>query len=349
MDFYLPRAAAYHIKIALGSFLVVIFFNLIKGAPVFNRDFLPVFLMIFFQFEIYIGLGLRFFEIGPTSSTGEYLRKTLIRLALFYLIVMVISALILVLFAFVQSEIQGWTIGDFFSVIFKREYKGFMMGMLGGIMFGNIVFFYFQWLDALKREQKLKEEKLIFRFETLKNQVRPHFLFNSLNTLSSLVGDNPTAEKFILKLSAIYRYIVDYLDKDTVELEKEIAFVKDYFYLQQIRDGDKIQLEIDPVGEHGFRILPISLQLLLENALKHNSATREKPLHITISFAGDHIEVRNNLQPKTVMERSSGLGLKNLGERFRLASGREITVLKTENEFMVHVPLIRESYGRSDH
>jgi LytS/YehU family sensor histidine kinase len=221
--------------------------------------------------------------------------------------------------------------------------KGFLAGFAIGALFGAIIFFYFQWIDALKREQKLKEEKLVFRYETLKNQVRPHFLFNSLNTLSSLVDGNEIADRFIQKLSTIYRYILENVDKEMVELEKELNFVKDYFSLQQIRDEDKIHLELDHFETSGLNILPISVQILIENALKHNAATREKPLHIRIgSENNDFIVVKNNLQRKTVMEKSSGLGLKNLGERIKLATGKEIMIIETANEFIVKIPLIRK-------
>ena len=170
--------------------------------------------------------------------------------------------------------------------------------------------------------------------------MNPHFLFNSLNTLSSLVNSNQRAEDFIHKLSSIYRYILENRDVEQVGLEEEIEFTKNYFSLQKIRDEEKVSLEIQPIDVKKYKILPISLQLLLENALKHNSATRDHPLMITIYQEDDFIVVKNSLQKKLIIEKSTGTGLRNLGERLKLITNREMKVIETGNEFIVKIPLI---------
>jgi two-component system, LytTR family, sensor kinase len=342
-DLYLPQKIAFHVKVVLGSILATALFHIFKGTNLFSRETPSIFLLIYIQMEIFIWLGMRFFNLGPTKSSKDFLRKTIIRLVLFYMIVLALATVILTIVSLFGFIINGADLNNFFGQLVRMESKGFMVSFAGGVLIGTVVFFYFQWTDALKREQKLKEEKMIFRYETLKNQVRPHFLFNSLNTLSSLVNGNETADMFITKLSAIYRYILDNIDKDTVELEKELAFVRDYFYLQQIRDENKINLELEIFTANGLRILPISLQILVENALKHNSATRENPLHIKIDLENSNfIVVRNNLQRKTVMERSSGIGLKNLGERLKLATGKEMIISENSDQFIVKIPLTIE-------
>ena len=219
--------------------------------------------------------------------------------------------------------------------------RGFLIATMVGFGFGALFFFYAQWSDSLKREQQLEQEKLIFQYETLKNQVNPHFLFNSLNTLSSLVGqDSKLSEQFIQKLSAVYRYVLENKDKELVPLSTELNFVKNFFYLQKIRDQEKIELEIEKNGPENVYILPVSLQMLVENALKHNQATRKEPLKITIHFEGlDKLVVRNDLRKKTKLEESSGLGLNNLNERCRLILHREIELKKTAGEFIVKVPV----------
>ena len=209
-----------------------------------------------------------------------------------------------------------------------------------GFLIGALIFFYILWQETLRNEQKLREEKLIFQYETIKNQVNPHFLFNSLNTLSSLINGNTRAEDFIHKLSSIYRYILENRNVDQVGLEEEIEFAKNYFFLQKIRDEEKITLEIKPFDMKKFMILPISLQLLIENALKHNSATRDYPLTITIYKEDDLIVVKNNLQKKLNIEESPGTGLRNLGERLKLITNREMKVIETSDEFIVKIPLI---------
>lgn len=197
-----------------------------------------------------------------------------------------------------------------------------------------------EWNNALKREQKLREEKLVFQYETLKNQVNPHFLFNSLNTLSSLVSkDAGLSEKFIIKLSTIYRYILENQDVEMVPLKNEIEFVKNYSYLQKIRDDGKIDLSLELPNIETYNILPISLELLVENALKHNAATKDSPLKISISQTEDYILVKNNIQPKTQLEPSSKIGLNNLGERVKLVMNKDISVSSSNGIFSVKMPV----------
>ena len=341
-DLFLPRKIAYHVKIIIGSVLTTAFFNLLKGGGIYSRDFFQIFLLLFIQFEIYIWLGERFFNISQKPSTREFLRRTILRLIIFYLIVLLIASVIIIIYTYLIYLIHGWAVDNLIVRIFEEQSKGFVVGFTGGALLGTMVFFYFQWLDALKREQKLREEKLVFQYETLKNQVRPHFLFNSLNTLSSLVGENEQAEKFIQKLSGIYRYMLDNVEKDKVSLEEEMKFAADYFLLQQIRDEEKIRLEQKVPSGHEYKILPISLQILIENALKHNSATRQDPLIIRVSMEGnDYISVSNNIRKKMNLERSNGIGLKNLSERVKLATGRNL-IIEEGHDFVVKVPLIKE-------
>jgi LytS/YehU family sensor histidine kinase len=219
--------------------------------------------------------------------------------------------------------------------------KGFFMATLTGFGFGAIFFFYVQWKEAVERAQKLREEKLIFQYETLQNQVNPHFLFNSLKSLSSLIRkDIDLSEQFIQKLSSVYRYILDNREKELVPLASELDFVNNYFFLQQLRDGDKIALKNETCDISGLLIVPVSIQLLVENALKHNISTRKQPLEITIHMEGiDKITVRNNLQKKTQLEPSSKIGLKNLNERCRLILTREIETAETADEFVVKTPV----------
>jgi LytS/YehU family sensor histidine kinase len=175
----------------------------------------------------------------------------------------------------------------------------------------------------------------------LKNQINPHFLFNSLNTLSSLVSTQPEiAEKFINRLSSIYRYILEKSSMDRVSLEAELSFIRDYFYLHKIRGDEKIQLEIKIDDPARYEILPISLQGLVENAIKHNKATREDPLKIIIYIDGQYIVVKNNLQKMATQITSTGTGLKNLSERVKLVSGRDLIIEESINHFLVKLPLL---------
>jgi LytS/YehU family sensor histidine kinase len=229
-----------------------------------------------------------------------------------------------VLYNFIHYDIRSW---------FKAT--------ISGLSFGGVIFIILLWQASLKREQKLREEKLIFQNETLKSQINPHFLFNSLNTLSALVVAQPlVAEEFIHRLSAIYRYILENGSKDRVPLSVELAFIGDYFYLHRIRDNGKIQMEVN-IGDTGkYKILPVSLQILVENAVKHNMATRESPLKILIYIENDHVIVTNNLQKMALQLESTRIGLKNLAQRVSLLTGKVLIIEETATDFIVKIPLM---------
>ena len=238
-----------------------------------------------------------------------------------------------------------WRNGEDLSKVpynfFHDEFAGWFKSTVTGLSIGAIIFIFLLWQTALRREQKLREENLIFQNETLKNQVNPHFLFNSLNTLSSLVNTQPElAEKFISRLSSIYRYILENSSKDKVGLEAELSFIRDYFFLHQIRDEGKIELEVNIYETKNFEILPVSLQILVENAIKHNKATREDPLMISVFIDEHRIVVKNNLQRMATQIRSTGIGLKNLAERVKLITGRDLVIEETNDYFTVKVPLL---------
>ncbi len=195
--------------------------------------------------------------------------------------------------------------------------------------------------DALKYE-KLKSEQLATQFNSLRNQVNPHFLFNSLNALSSLVYDNQDkAVDFIRKLSQVYRYVLDTRDKELVTLEEELGFLNSYIYLQQIRFDENliIDIKLDDSINHLF-VVPISLQMLFENAIKHNQISASKPLTIELFIADDYLYVINNLQEKMHKD-STGIGLANIMSRYSYFTKREVIVEKTDHQFKVGVPLIK--------
>lgn len=336
----LAQKAVWHLKIFAGATLLSIFFSFVLKQQLVHGQTLQMVVFTFVQLEIFIWLGAWFFQSMKVGAPG-FKKKMIIRLLLFYFVVLLIASsfyIMLYLYFFVKT---GNDFSYFFANLFNNEMKGFFTATLVGFTLGTLFFFYVQWAEALKREQKLTEEKLIFQYETLKSQVNPHFLFNSLNSLSSLVRKDPDlSEQYIQKLSTIYRYILENDNKELVPLSEEIEFVNNYFYLQKIRDEEKIEMKMELRKIENVQVLPVSLQLLVENALKHNSATRKQPLEITIHFEGlDKIVVRNNLQKKTQLNGSSKIGLKNLNERSRLILNREIEIQETVDEFVVKIPV----------
>jgi sensor histidine kinase YesM len=205
--------------------------------------------------------------------------------------------------------------------------------------------FFLSWRRLAVDAERLKRETITSQYETLKNQVNPHFLFNSLNTLTALVHPDPDlAVKFIKQLSDVYRYVLDSRDKEVVPLAEELKFVEAYLFLQRIRHGENLRVQIDlPAADH-LLIAPLSLQMLLENAIKHNTILEEEPLHIRLHFdeQGEYIVVRNTLQERLGQPAaaSTGMGLANIQARYRFLSDQGVEVLKTPAEFVVKLPVL---------
>ncbi len=193
-------------------------------------------------------------------------------------------------------------------------------------------------LQATQQEK----ERILARFETLKNQVNPHFLFNSLNVLSSLVHEDPDlAESFIAKLTRVYRYVLDLKEETLVPLSRELDFVNSYFFLQQIRFGNNLQLYIEVGEDHKKQLLPpLSLQLLMENAVKHNIISKEYPLKIELFVRGEELVIKNNFQPRSEKVHSTGIGLSNLRERYRLLTEKQPSFDRENDYYVARIPLL---------
>jgi two-component system LytT family sensor kinase len=342
-DFMDQRKATSHL--AFLGFSVVI--TLIAGvAGKLNGSFaeaISTMFLIFFQLEVFILFGnILFSKLNFDKSPGEITRIVLLRFAVFLaaclLAAMILFLLLQYLIFFLGGIDATHIMSDFVNKGFHEWFKSTITG-LGG---GALVFIIILWQSSLQREQKLREENLIFQNETLKNQVNPHFLFNSLNTLSSLIADRPDdAERFIQKLSSIYRYILENSKKDRVPLKTELDFILDYFELHKVRDKEKIILRIDTPDITGFDILPVSLQILIENAVKHNMATKESPLMVSITTEDQYVVVKNNLQKMSTQINSTKIGLKNLGERVKLVTKKDLIVEETNDYYTVKVPLLK--------
>lgn len=178
---------------------------------------------------------------------------------------------------------------------------------------------------------------------TLKGQLAPHFLFNCLNTLSVLIAEEPrTARKFNLHLANLCRYLLAHKEHDLVSLDEELAFFAEYVALAQIRHREALDLVYRGFNDtHRFQLPPASLQLLLENALKHNACSPERPLPVELSLENGLLTVSNPLRSPSTSPRNTGTGLRNLRDRFRLVTHREIVVERTATDFRVTLPLVR--------
>jgi two-component system, LytTR family, sensor kinase len=323
--------------------LAALIISLLVYPQVNNAEQIAGFIiMVFIQVEVFVFLArLIFHDLRTASTRREITRNILTKFALFMFVCFIAALIIILGYICIATLIKGNSFSGIFSHFFHYDFAGWFKSTIIGLSFGAVIFIIIQWQDALKREQKLREENLVFQNETLKTQINPHFLFNSLNTVSSLVQSNPgMAEKFINNLSSVYRYILENVHKDTVPLQSEIDFVTEYFELYKIRDERKIALNVNVDDAGSCKIYPVSLQILIENAIKHNIATRENPLNISIYIEDQQIVVKNNLQKMSTLIPSTGIGLKNLTERVRLATGKSLIVEETDNYFIVKIPLL---------
>jgi two-component system LytT family sensor kinase len=200
--------------------------------------------------------------------------------------------------------------------------------------------FLLSWREAAVEAEQLKRANISSQFEALKSQVNPHFLFNSLNVLSSLVyKDQDLAAAFIKQLSNVYRYVLDMKDKELVTIKEELQALEAYLFLAKIRFGDNLEVTID-IPDQNQQVAPLTLQMLVENAIKHNIVSAKKPLQIEIGVADGFIYVKNNLQKKMVAATSSGIGLPNIQERYRHLSDKKVEVMETLDLFTVKIPIL---------
>jgi LytS/YehU family sensor histidine kinase len=203
--------------------------------------------------------------------------------------------------------------------------------------------FLLSWRKSALAEEKLRSEKLMAQYEALKNQVNPHFLFNSLNVLSSLIEIDPKkASQYVQQLSDIMRYVLESRKRDLVPLKEELDFIEQFLQLQKLRFGDALNYKIDIQDQDNGQIVPLALQLLVENAIKHNVIAQEQPLTIFIKENGTKICVINDLQPKSQITSGSGVGLVNLKERYQFLSEKAIEVKECDQQFSVCIPIIDE-------
>ncbi len=215
--------------------------------------------------------------------------------------------------------------------------------------------FYAIWYYKYRQESKVKEQKIIAgtasaKFDALKNQLDPHFLFNSLNVLTSLIEENPDqAQKFTTSLSKVYRYVLEQKNKDLVSVDEELLFAKTYVRLLKMRFEDSIVFDIpDKSSDPEAKIVPLSLQLLLENAVKHNIVTPERPLRIKVFEKDGMLNVSNNLQEKQVLKRGSGVGLRNIRQRYAILTNKEVNIRKTVSDFSVRLPMLTKQVSVKD-
>jgi sensor histidine kinase YesM len=252
--------------------------------------------------------------------------------------------------------------GIIISIIVPYTFDRFVWGMTGKDLFYDVsakalitivldqivIYFYYStyltnhWIKSIEKNEELKRENLLAKYEALKNQVNPHFLFNNLNTLSGMVEHkHELATDFIKKLSDIYRYVLEQNDKEFVSIKDEIKFIDDYIFLTKMRFGKGLIFNSYITNYQNLQVVPLGIQMLVENAVKHNIISDDMPLKIEMEIEDGFIIVRNNLQKKmTINSGKKPLGLENLKRRYSYLSGASVEVTESDSKFIVKLPII---------
>jgi len=244
------------------------------------------------------------------------------------------------LFSYTIYTIERWT-----KIMVHTEYlfmEAFITLLITYLITAihELVFFYKQWKHHFSKSVRLEKDNIQAKYETLKTQINPHFLFNSLNSLTNLVDDNQEAVKYIGDLSDFFRYMLSSRDKELVLVREEINLLKKYIHLQESRFKNNLNIKVDvPQSYYHFAIPPLVLQMLVENSIKHNIISMEKPLKISIRTEGESLVVENNLQKKSGIA-STGQGLKNITQRYKIFTASDVEITETAAIFKVVIPLL---------
>jgi hypothetical protein len=333
-----PRA----IIIALLIFVVLQIITLITGVSIeLNRFLLINFgYTMLYGVSIYIANATLFIYLDNFFEEERFTKR---RIIIGFLGSFVISVILIYLLRIVEDVLIE---DESFEVFIQKEKLANYLVTIIITFFVTLAFHAF-FFYKVYQENKVKEQKIIAgtasaQFESLKNQIDPHFLFNSLNVLSSLIEENPeSAQKFTTSLSKVYRYVLEQKDKELVSVAEELKFAKTYMNLLKMRFENSITFEI-PEGfdNEEAKVVPLSLQLLLENCIKHNVVSETKPLHIKIGIENGALVVSNNLQKKEVLSGRKGVGLENIANRYGILTNRKVLVEENEKEFKISIPIL---------
>lgn len=245
-----------------------------------------------------------------------------------------------ILFSYTLFTIERWTkifvhVEDLFMEAFVTLLITYLITAIH-----ELVYFYKQWKHHFSKSVRLEKDNIQAKYETLKTQINPHFLFNSLNSLTNLVDENEEAIKYIGDLSDFFRYMLSSRDKELVLVREEINLLKKYIHLQESRFKNNLDIVVDvPESFYHYAIPPLVLQMLVENSIKHNIISRDKPLKVSIRTEGERLIVENNLQKKSGIT-STGQGLRNISERYKFFTVSDVEITETEAVFKVAIPLL---------
>lgn len=326
------------------SMVITILFSIFLGSE-FNLKNVALTFLVSCAYSFGLGFGNGFLNV-LLDKKWDWLEQTNLRVyyGILCTVLYTVPAVLginYVIFVYVHdmspeqflSERMIWT--HLFYIILSLGISTFMQARS----------FMVKWKQASKFEvtqQKIIAGTASAKFESLKNQIDPHFLFNSLNVLSSLIEENPdNAQRFTTSLSKIYRYVLEQKDKELVSVEDELSFAKTYMNLLKMRFENSLFYEMPTTDINpDAKVVPLSLQLLLENTVKHNVVSEQKPLHIRIFIDGDYLAIQNDFQRKEVLQDRQGVGLQNIVNRYAIVSNRKVVIEQNEQNFTVKIPIL---------
>ncbi|MFV8333886.1 histidine kinase [Flavobacterium sp. GSP14] len=329
------------IKLTLVIFVVMQIINVVMGSEIhFGKKLLvQFFFTALYTFSLYTANALLFMKLDSFFAD----RFSIKGLVTGFIGSLTLSLTVIFLLHVFEEVIYNGNSFDYFLANEKPS------NYLAGIV---ITFFVTLSVHAISfykayNENKVKEQKIIAgtanaKFESLKNQIDPHFLFNSLNVLSSLIEENPeNAQRFTTSLSKIYRYVLEQKDKELVSVDEELAFAKTYMNLLKMRFENSLFYDLPAtIINPEAKVVPLSLQLLLENTVKHNVVSEQRPLHIRIYVEGDYLAVQNDYQKKEVLQERQGVGLQNIINRYGIITKRKVLIAQNEKTFTVKIPIL---------
>ncbi len=302
-----------------------------------------------YGFFLFLGHGYLSKWVGTKyPASKDFWKKMIVFYSISFLLTILVVFIVNAFFSglFISTDTQNFSQRFYHFIHQQRVAYYFQIAIISWfismLFFG--FYFYKRFKDYQIKESEQEKQQISAQFESLKNQLDPHFLFNSLNVLNGLIEEDPKkASLFTTDLSKIYRYVLEHKDKSLVTLQEELAFSNAYLNLLSLRfeAGIQIDLQINPDENNGF-ILPLSLQLLIENVIKHNIISIKKPLLLKIYRKNNYLYVENNLQKKKVLYSNSGIGLKNIQKRYAILSDLPVHVLKSDILFSVGLPIIHE-------
>jgi sensor histidine kinase YesM len=301
--------------------------------------YLPKWIVSFFYTSMYwVSVRWLILQLRCRYRTAENTGKRIL-----YTILSIIGVFFLV--NFIMNYVEVWfgqTHEEAGISEFDMNVASFTVIALVTAIYESI-FFYAQWKKALVETEQLKRANIESQLEGLKSQVNPHFLFNSLNTLTYVIPEDPErAVHFVRQLSKVYRYILEIREKQLIPLAEELNFMKSYLFLIKERFGDSLCIRKAIPAEHlEDKIVPLSLQILLENCVKHNIISKQRPLEIDVYIENQCLIVRNTLQRKHQELSSTQVGLQNIRNRYAFFTTEEVHIEETDGYFQVSLPLIK--------